>query len=128
VLVGYKRSARDTYVWRLRDSGLVSCEGDRIVATDRGLEHLGPGFEPLPTGDALLRHWRDRLPKGERACLEVAVVAYPGDVTRETISESTTYRRSARDTYVWRLRSRGLLVVSGANLRAADALFDGGRS
>jgi hypothetical protein len=123
VLTGYKRSSRDTYLQRLRARGLVA-DGERLTVTQVGLAELGPDFEPLPTGAALLEHWRGRLPAGERAVLEVAVKAYPEAVDREAITEATGYLRSSRDTYLQRLRSRQLITEPGRGLvRAAEALF-----
>jgi uncharacterized protein len=125
VLTGYKRSSRDTYLQRLRARGLV-VDGDRITATAEGVAVLGPAFEPLPTGAALLEHWLGRLPVGERVVLEVVVAGYPDAVDRERISEATSYQRSSRDTYLQRLRSRQLVTEAGrGQVRASDTLFDG---
>lgn len=123
VLTGYKRSSRDTYLQRLRARGLI-IDGPTITATETGIVELGDGFEPLPTGAALLQHWRAKLPAGELACLEVAVAAYPEAVDRDRISEATGYQRSSRDTYLQRLRARHLITepVRG-HVRAAEALF-----
>ena len=44
-----------------------------MVATAEGLAELGPDFEPLPTGPALLEHWMRELPEGERNVLRVTV-------------------------------------------------------
>jgi chromosome segregation and condensation protein ScpB len=127
VLTGYRRSSRDTYLQRLRSRGLVDEGCGRIAATQEGLDLLGPDFEPLPTGSALLEHWRQKLPVGERAVLEVVVAAYPEPVDRERISEATEYQRSSRDTYLQRLRSRQLVTEAGRGMvRAADTLFAGG--
>lgn len=124
VLTGYKRSSRDTYLQRLGAACLVGSLSDgRIRVTPAGLEALGPNFEPLPTGPALLAHWRGRLPAGELAVLEVAVKAYPGAVEKERISEATGYQRSSRDTYLQRLRSRRLVEVHRGEVRAAAELF-----
>lgn len=123
VLTGYKRSSRDTYLQRLGARGLVAF-GQFITVTQAGLDELGPDFEPLPTGDALLEYWRGKLPVGERACLEVLVAAYPGDVERDAITEATKYQRSSRDTYLQRLRSRQLITEPSRGLvRASEALF-----
>jgi hypothetical protein len=123
VLTGYKRSSRDTYLQRLFGRGFAAGHGDRLVATNPGLDALGPDFVPLPTGPALLDHWRTRLPAGELAVLEVAVAAYPGAADKERISETTGYQRSSRDTYLQRLRSRRLVEVHRDGVRAAEALF-----
>jgi uncharacterized protein len=125
VLTGYKRSSRDTYLQRLRERDLIAMGGERIVATDSGIAALGPDFEPLPTGEALLEHWRARLPAGERAVLEVVVAAWPDAVDRERISEATQYQRSSRDTYLQRLRSRQLITEAGrGQVRASPNLME----
>jgi uncharacterized protein len=125
VLTGYKRSSRDTYLQRLRERELVVMDGERIVATAAGIAALGPNFEPLPTGEALLEHWRAQLPAGERAVLEVVVAAWPEAVDRERISEATEYQRSSRDTYLQRLRSRQLVTDAGrGQVRASPNLME----
>ncbi len=108
VLTGYKRSSRDTYLQRLRERGYVD-GNDPIMATTEGVAALGSSFEPLPTGAELLAYWLKELPEGERRILEIIANAYPKAVDRESISEATNYKRSSRDTYLQRLRSRQLI-------------------
>jgi hypothetical protein len=126
-LTGYKRRTRDAYVQRLQAAGYIEC-AERLVATEAGVAWLGPDFQPLPTGAALLEHWLRELPLGERACLQVAVESYPNPVTRESISDSTGYKRRTRDAYLQRLASRRLTQEAGhGHVRAASELFDGER-
>jgi hypothetical protein len=123
VLTGYKRSSRDTYLQRLRSRGLVA-DGERLTVTDAGIAALGSDYEPLPTGAALLEYWRRNLPAGELACLEVAVAVYPDAVSRDQISDATAYKRSSRDTYLQRLRSRHLITEPTRGMvRASEELF-----
>lgn len=124
VLTGYKRSSRDTYLQRLRALGHVALQGDRILVMEDGVSALGRGFAPLPIGDALRDHWLTRLPEGERKVFEVVVGAYPRAIEKDTISETTGYRRSSRDTYLQRLRARRLITSGSAGVRASDELFD----
>src|ERR1700741_2577711 len=78
VLTGYKKAIRDTYLQQLQQQGLIAPNGHgTLVATDAGLEALGPDFEALPTGDLLREYWLQRLPQGERILLEALVGAYP---------------------------------------------------
>lgn len=126
VLTGYTRSSRNTYIQRLRAGGLV-VDGARVIVTQAGLDVLGPNFEPLPTGAALLEHWRHELPQGERAILERVVEAYPSAIDKEQLSELTEYTRSSRNTYIQRLRARELITEPGGGVvRASDTLFLGG--
>lgn len=125
VLTGYKRSSRDTYLQRLAAAGYVETSaGGPVRATEAGIAALGADYEPLPTGTALQDYWRDRLPEGERRILEVLIAAYPDAVRRDLIDEETGYRRSSRDTYIQRLRSRRLVEnVGPAEVRASEDLF-----
>lgn len=125
VLTGYKRSSRDTYLQRLFSAGLVHANSDSIVATREGIASLGSNFEPLPTGEGLRDHWMRRLGGGEQKLFGVIVDAYPHTVTRESLSESTGYMRSSRDTYLQRLQSRKLVEsLGGGEVRASAELFD----
>lgn len=124
VITGYKRSTRNTYLQRLGAWGLVADAGELVQATAAGVAALGDGFEPLPIGSALLEHWRHRLPKGERECLEIAVQAWPDTVSREAIGEATSFARSSRNTYLQRLGARRLVEFQGEQVRAAALLFD----
>jgi DNA-binding IclR family transcriptional regulator len=123
VLAGYKRSSRDTFLQHLRAAGLVEDDGGRLVATDLGIEALGPDFEPLPTGAALRDYWLARLPEGERKLLALLVEVHPDAVERAAL-DSAGYQRSSRDTYLQRLTARRLVEVVGrGSVRAAAALF-----
>ena len=125
VLVGYKRSSRDTYLQKLVAAGLVGVSGSgRVRATEEGLSVLGPNFEPLPTGDALRLYWLGRLAGGERTILEVVCAFHPDPIHRDGISEATDYKRSSRDTYLQRLISRKLVEkVGGGLVKASETLF-----
>lgn len=124
VLTGYKRSSRDTYLRRLSANGLIETHGGRLVATEDGRDTLGPAFEPLPTGSALREHWLRELPEGERRILEVLIGAYPSCILRSELDTPTGYKRSSRDTYIRRLAARHLVLVDGAQVLAAEELFD----
>jgi chromosome segregation and condensation protein ScpB len=76
------------------------------------------------TGRALQTYWLHRLPEGERKTLQVAISAYPSSVDRADIDKETGYKRSSRDAYVQRLRTRRLITITGrGEVRASDNLF-----
>jgi hypothetical protein len=123
VITGYKRSSRDAYVQRLREKGFVETTSDRVVATPDGQQAL-PNARPLPTGVALQEYHLARLPEGERAVLQQVIASYPLALERETIDQATGYKRSSRDAYLQRLRSKELVVTDGGGVRASDTLFE----
>lgn len=123
VMTAYKRSSRDTYLQRLRARDLVTVTGGLVIATDAGIDALGDDYEPLPTGDALLAYWLDKLgDAGEGRILAALAEAYPAGISRDELSDMTDYKRSSRDTYLQRLRARQLVTTDG-DPRAADVLF-----
>jgi len=125
VLTGYKRSSRDAYLQRLRERGYVDPAGERIIATQAGIEALGNDYEPLPIGEALREHVIGRLPEGERKVLELLIARFPEAVDREEIDEATGYQRSSRDAYLQRLGARELVEQSGRGaVKASADLFD----
>jgi cell division septum initiation protein DivIVA len=123
ILTGYKRSTRDAYIQRLATKGLIDV-GPPVRATEAGIEALPADFEPLPTGDALREHWIRTLPVGERAVLEVLAAAHPDAVSRDEITDRTSYKRSTRDAYIQRLTLRKLVVSESGAVRASPMLFD----
>jgi hypothetical protein len=89
-----------------------------------GVLELGSDYEPLPTGAALLRHWLERLPEGERALLELMAARYPRSVPRDALSEHSQYKRSTRDAYLQRLAARRLIDATRDGVVASKDLFD----
>lgn len=125
VLTGYKRSSRDTYIQRLQQAGYVQSFSDHLEITQDGINALGNDFEPLPTGDALREYWLRRLSGGEQVIFQKVIDAYPNPIARETISDTTHYQRSSRDTYLQRLQSRQLVESIGrGEVIASKELFE----
>jgi hypothetical protein len=125
VLTGYKRSSRDAYIQRLKEKGFAEIMPDGpLVATGHGIAALGSDYEPLPTGVQLQDYWLGRLPEGERAVLHFLLGVYPASPSRDKIDEVTGYKRSSRDAYIQRLKSRQLVTIeSRGEVRASDHLF-----
>lgn len=125
ILTGYKRTTRDLYVQQAVRAGWLVVERGHVRATDEGLRELGPGFEPLPTGDRLRAHWLANLPEGERRVLAFVVGFYPHPVSRDRIGEACGYRRTTRDLYLQKLARRKLVEATGrGHFAASGVLFD----
>jgi hypothetical protein len=127
VLLGFKRSTRNTYVHRLRQAGYVEEVGERVVPTLQGRELLGDSVPPLPTGSDLRAHWLSpgTLPEGEQKILSLLMAEYPRSLPRESFDEPTGFARSTRNTYIHRLKARELVLTSGQSLvQASPHLFE----
>ena len=126
-LTGFKQQTRDTYISRLVRKGLVEApiRNGPVSATADGMDALGPSFEPLPTGEALVEHWKRKLPKGEREVFEALVEAWPDSVAREALTEATGHKQQTRDTYISRLARRKIIdkPERGMPVRASQALM-----
>lgn len=129
VLTGYKRSARDTYVQRLRAKGYIEKSGDTVRATPAGVAALGSDYVPMPTGLDLQKYWLERLPVGERKVLDVLIDnvnlgnAVESGLAKESLRDATGYKRSALDTYVQRLAARKLVTSAAGVVTPARELF-----
>ncbi len=120
LFTGYKATARDTYVSRLNVKNMVTVGNGVVTATSVGIAALGPNWQPLPTGPALVEYWRQRLPPGERSILDI-VLQHPDGITRNEIGEQANYKATARDTYVSRLHVRRLVRLErGAVFPSAE--------
>lgn len=122
VLTGFKRSTRDAYIQRLREKAFVEDANGTVFATEPGLTALGE-YEPLPVGDELREYWLARLPEGERRILEVLVAHYPNFLDRESLEESTGFKRSTRDAYLQRMKPKRIVEFGNGTVRAAEKLF-----
>lgn len=126
-LTGYKQQTRDTYISRLVAKGFIEAteRGGLLKVTDAGMEALGPSFEPLPTGAALIDHWKNKLPKGEGLIFAALVEAWPEAVTREELTEKTGFAQQTRDTYISRLLRNKIIdkPQRGEPVRASEALM-----
>lgn len=121
VQTGYKRATRNTYIQRLQQRGYVDFAQDgRVFASGTGVEALGSDYEPLPTGDALIKHHLDRLPEGESRIL--ALLVSDGPKNRDELTEQLGYKRATRNTYIQRLTARGLVESTGNSVSAHHKL------
>ncbi len=109
----------------LRARGYVDGR-ESVRITEAGAAALGE-WEPLPTGQELLRYWLDHLPGPERKLLTAVADAWPRSITTEALAAATAYEASggAFRNPLSRLRTLDLVAGRG-ELRAADELFDGG--
>lgn len=125
IISGYKRSSRDAYIQRLREKGYVTNDGTRINITPEGEMALGSSWEPLPVGRELQSHWLQKLPEGERKLFAIIVEKYPHSVPRDSLDDESGYKRSSRDAYLQRLKTRELIrVVGRGEVIASDHLFN----
>ena len=80
-------------VGAMRTRAYLVGTSERLSITPEGLAALGP-YDPLPTGDALLRHWLSQLGKAEREILKTLAGAYPHPLSAETVAVRTHYEPS----------------------------------
>jgi hypothetical protein len=115
----------NTYISLARSNGWIIGDRNRIEITDQGLNALGD-YDPLPEGDALLRHWLSELGEsGASRILSTLAEAYPRPLSKAEVAERTALSGTSGSfsTYLSRLRSLELIEGRG-ELRASEELFD----
>jgi uncharacterized protein len=118
ILSGYSAKASTIRValGELRRLGYV--EPDQpIRATQAGVDAAG-GYDPLPTGQALLDHWRNELDGTSRNVLDAMLSRYPDESTKHDIAEITGYSPDASTIRVALGKLRGLELVEGSTISA----------
>jgi hypothetical protein len=92
LLTGYssKSGGFRNSISALRTAGLIEGTKERLEATEAGVAAAGD-IPPLPTGQALIDHWRAQLGKAERAIFDVLLDVYPGQLDHEQVAEATGY-------------------------------------
>ena len=103
----------------LRTAGHIT-RTDPVTATPEGLAGLGDGWEPLPTGPALLDHWTSQLGRAESAILRTLIDAYPHPMTKEAIAAATDYSAEGGGFRNALSRLRTLQLIDGYDPVTAD--------
>lgn len=99
---------------RLRKLGYAG-PGQPYQATSAGVAALQTvgGYEPLPTGPALLGYWRGQLGKTENKVLDALLAAYPAELNKAELAEATGYSERASTIGVALSKLRRLELVEG---------------
>ena len=97
--------------------------GNPIQVTQEGISALGE-YDPLPTGQELIRYWLGKLDKCERAILTYLANIYPRDATAQEAAEKTAYAPSSGgfNNALSRLRTLEL-ITRGQPMKASDEFF-----
>lgn len=125
VFTGYKKTSRDIFIGRLKKDGYLEQVGDRLKATQLGIDILGTDYTPLPKGEALQEYWLKELGGGENEVLQALINAYPESLRRDNLGTATDYKKTSRDIFIGRLVARELIKISGkGEVKASEYLFD----
>lgn len=107
---------------RMRAAGWIETMNGLTVITTEGSAALG-AYDPLPTGDALLRHWLGNLNGMEAKLLAAVAEAYPEGVTVAELAETTGYSLGGGAGSRALTKLRGLDLIAGKPIKASDELF-----
>ena len=113
-------SSFGTTLGSLRAKGWI----DGLRITPVGIEALGE-YEPLPTGDALLSYWMDRLSMCPRTLLAKLAEVYPVALSKGELAEATGYSPTSGSygTALGELRTLEL-ITKGSEIKASDVFFE----
>lgn len=121
-----KSGSFGTYMSSARKNGWIVDNGDQRSLTSEGLAALGE-YEPLPTGNALLRHWLAEMGDGGASrILSALATVYPEAMNNEEIGAAAdiSHTSGSFGTYMSRLRKLELIQTTKGLSKASDELFD----
>lgn len=105
-----KSGTFSTYLSRGKTNGWIAYDGSKRSLTQEG-EALVRGYEPLPSGTALLAHWLNEVGGGAARILRALADAYPRALSNEEIGEAAdiSHASGTFSTYMSRLRTLELI-------------------
>ncbi|WP_433673952.1 ATP-binding protein [Microbacterium gorillae] len=110
----------------LRTRGLIIGGAQAISVTPEGLTVLDAngGFEPLPSGQALVEWWLAKLPKAQAAMLSALLEVYPEPLSVDELAARTGYAAGSGSFANNRSRLNVAELIHGTRdaLYAADTL------
>jgi hypothetical protein len=125
ILTGYSVNSGgfNSSLSRLRSSELIN-RGAPMMITDAGLTALGR-YDPLPTGDELLKQWLGKLGRCESLILSSLANTYPNGMTTEELAADTNYSANSGgfNNSLSKLRTLEL-ITRGQPIKASDDLFE----
>ncbi len=102
--------------------GLIAThDGTIFVATDQGKKLVG--VEPLPTGPALIAHWRGKLTPSERKVFDALVSAFPRQLTREEVADLSNQSTKSSSFQAAFPALRSLELIEGDKTFAANPML-----
>ena len=113
-----------TYLSRLRSAGYLVESDGQISISESGLKYVGVTPEPQSQAEVLAM-WSNNLSGGARRMFDYLVQEYPRTVSKSELGDATEISATGGSfgTYLSRLKSTGLITVSGADVKASSDLF-----
>ena len=122
VLTGYSSNSGgfNNSLGKLRSLGFISRTNPVVLLPGNDL----PPYDPLPTGDELVKHWLTKLGKCERMILETLVSVHPEGLSAVELGERTGYSSNSGgfNNALGRLRTLEL-ITRGQPIKASDDFF-----
>lgn len=114
-----------TYLSRIRSKGLIIEENGMMTASQEALDMFDVVPEAPASSDDLIQMWRSKLNGGARRMFDILVESYPSAVSKEELGFKAELEASSGTfgTYLSRLRSNGLIEVTGDGVKASENLF-----
>lgn len=119
----YKKSSRDAYISRLKARGFVESNGNSFSATTAGAASVVNEIGDMPTGLELVRWYQQRLSGGELQIFNIVAERHPEPASYEDIEAGTGFKKSSRDAYISRLRTRQIVIREGQSVRLSRNFF-----
>lgn len=114
-----------TYLSTLKAAGYVVQDGIFWFASDAGVEFSGVTPSAPSTPEERIEMWKKNIKAGCARMLDVLVQVYPDTIDKEYLARSCDMEVTGGTfgTYLSILRSNGLAVVAGNQIKASDDLY-----
>jgi regulator of replication initiation timing len=113
---------------KLKTSGFIGVMGNDLVCTELGRSAAGE-VEILPTdSESLIKVWMGHLRPAYQKIFQAALDAYPSSISRQELSikSGVAMEKSTFKDGLGKLKTLGLISVSGDSVVASKELFEGG--
>ena len=112
-----------TYVSRLRSAGYIDEDGATIGVTPAGIDAAGQVQRPVP--GSVIQQWKSALGSGPSKMIDALIAAHPHGMDRANLADRAgmTATGGTFQTYLSRLKSNGLIEVSGRKIMLTEILF-----
>jgi hypothetical protein len=104
---------------------LYDNKSNQINITEAGLAFAGAYPQEPQTQEQIITMWRENLQGGARRMFDILVSVYPASKTKQDLALEAEMSPTSGSfgTYLSMLKSKGLIVITGINVRASENLF-----
>lgn len=123
VLCDYRATSLYEHCRVLVANGCAVRDGEKLVPTKHGIDLLGADYEPLPTGQELIDHWRRKLGGKQLDIFNIVIEHYPESVSSEQLMDAVGMKSTSCYEYTRQMVARKIFEKTSTGYKAAEQFF-----